>query len=173
MDKIELKTYLTLMKPIFLTLLLPLLLAFTTEETPEQSANRILNEWHHAAAEANFDSYFSYFSGDDAIFMGTDATEKWTVAEFKTWAKPYFDKGTAWTVIPESRSVYFNENNTVAWFDEVLNTPHMGECRGTGILLLKDGEWKIAHYNLTVPIPNDLLKNFVERIHEYENEQHD
>jgi hypothetical protein len=33
----------------------------------------------------------------DGIFIGTDATERWTVAEFKAYAKPHFDKGRGWT----------------------------------------------------------------------------
>lgn len=161
------------MKTIYLTLLLPFLVAFTTEETPKESANRILNEWHSAAAEADFDSYFSYFSSDEAIFMGTDATEKWTIGEFKPWAKPYFERGSAWTFNPESRSVYLNEDNTVAWFDEVLSSKHMGECRGTGVMVLIEGDWKIAHYNLTVPIPNDLLVDFVKIIANHQEGQDD
>lgn len=32
-----------------------------------------------------------------------------------------------------------------------------GECRGSGVLLREGGEWRIAQYNLTVPIPNDLM----------------
>ncbi|GGH67784.1 nuclear transport factor 2 family protein [Phaeocystidibacter marisrubri] len=161
------------MKSIYFLLLFPLIAAFSTSETPEQSVNRMLNKWHVAASEADFQSYFSYFTGDDAIFMGTDATEKWTISEFKPWAKPYFDRGSAWTFIPENRSVYFNENNTIAWFDEVLSSSHMGECRGTGVLILTDGEWKIAHYNLSVPIPNDLLGDFVEMIANSEDGQDD
>ena len=29
------------------------------------------------------------------------------------------------------------------------------------------GAWKIAQYNLTVPIPNDLLAGFAEKIREF------
>lgn len=152
------------MKPFVLALLVPIFFAFSVDETPEESAHRVLNEWHLAAAHANFEKYFGYFSGDDAVFMGTDATEKWTVREFKPWAKPYFDKGEAWTVTPKSRSVYVSEDGAVAWFDEVLHTEHMGECRGTGVLVLQNGDWKIAHYNLTVPIPNLILRDVVQQI---------
>ncbi|HEY6136276.1 MAG TPA: nuclear transport factor 2 family protein [Thermoanaerobaculia bacterium] len=39
-----------------------------------------------------------------------------------------------------------------------------GECRGSGVLRKIGGEWKISHYNLTIPIPNALAKRVVEMI---------
>jgi hypothetical protein len=59
----------------------------------------------------------------------------------------------------------------VAWFDEVLDSASYGECRGTGVLRREDGVWKIAHYNLTIPIPNDLAKDFVAKIRETKSHQ--
>ena len=43
-----------------------------------------------------------------------------------------------------------------------------GECRGTGVLEKQGEKWRISHYNLTVPVPNDLLGSLVEIIQEYE-----
>ena len=62
--------------------------------------------------------------------------------------------------------MYISENGKTAWFDEELSTPNLGPSRGTGVLVLKENEWKIAHYNLTVPIPNaimDAVKNQIEK----------
>lgn len=36
-------------------------------------------------------------------------------------------------------------------------SPNYGPSRGSGVLLLQDGKWRIAQYNLTVPVPNGLL----------------
>ena len=35
---------------------------------------------------------------------------------------------------------------------------------GSGALERIDGAWKIQQYHLTIPIPNDLAKDFVARI---------
>ena len=35
---------------------------------------------------------------------------------------------------------------------------------GTGVVRKIGDTWKIAHYNLTIPIPNDLAKSVVEMI---------
>lgn len=136
-------------------------------ESTEPSAgqvNAVLDNWHNAAGEANFDKYFNHFAGDSAIFMGTDATERWTIAEFKPWSKPYFDRGKAWNFTPVERHIYFSDNGRTAWFDESLDTPNLGPARGTGVLKLKNGEWKIAHYNLSIPIPNAIADSVVKQV---------
>lgn len=119
----------------------------------------IIDSWHKAAAEANYDNYFDLLT-DDAIFIGTDATENWTKSEFKAYAKPHFDKGKAWSFTAVERHIYFNSDNTVAWFDELLDT-QMKICRGSGILVLQKGQWKIQHYVLSMTVPNDNVTEVV------------
>lgn len=125
----------------------------------------VLDAWHSAAARADEAAYFSFFT-PDAVFLGTDATERWNVAQFREYAHPHFARGKAWTLAPRDRHIALSPDSKTAWFDEALDTPHMGECRGSGVLVLTDS-WRIAHYNLTIPIPNDLCKDFVARIAEY------
>ncbi|MDX1586955.1 MAG: nuclear transport factor 2 family protein, partial [Balneolaceae bacterium] len=104
------------------------------------------------------------FRSDSSIFMGTDATERWTVAEFKPWSKPYFERGSAWSFEAVERHVYFSDNGNVSWFDEVLDTPNLGPSRGTGVLVKGEGSWKIAHYNLSIPIPNAIVDTVVNQV---------
>lgn len=132
----------------------------------EQEVQTVLDDWHDAAAEADFERYFGHFHSDSAIFMGTDATERWTVAEFRPWSKPYFDRGNAWSFEPVERHVYFSDNGKTSWFDETLDTPNLGPSRGTGVLIKEDGEWKIAHYNLSIPIPNAIVDTVVKQVEE-------
>lgn len=131
-----------------------------------EAVHTVLNDWHRAAAETDFERYFGHFADSTSIFMGTDDTERWNVTQFKAYSKPYFDRGRAWNFTPHSRFVMFNDDTTVAWFDEKLDTPNLGPCRGTGVLVLKDGEWKIAHYNLSVPIPNAIMDKVKAEIEE-------
>lgn len=137
----------------------------------ERAVNAVLDDWHLAASEADFDRYFRYFADDESIFMGTDATERWTVTEFKAFAKPYFERGRAWDFTPVSRNVMFSENGKVAWFDEKLDTPNLGPSRGTGVLVLTTDGWRIAHYNLTVPIPNAIMDSVKQQIEKTLNKQ--
>lgn len=136
------------------------------EAPSKQEVHAVLDDWHQAAADADFERYFSHFNSDSSIFMGTDATERWTIAEFRPWSKPYFDKGDAWNFTPVERHVYFSDEGSVSWFDEVLDTPNLGPSRGTGVLVKNDGEWKIAHYNLSIPIPNAIADTVVQQVEE-------
>lgn len=126
--------------------------------------NKVLDNWHQAASTGDFESYFSTFENDSSIFMGTDATERWTVAEFRPWSEPYFEDGMAWNFTPVFRKVYFSENGRTAWFDEELDTPNLGPSRGSGVLVLTERGWKIAHYNLAIPIPNSIVDTVVSQI---------
>ena len=81
--------------------------------------------------------------------------------EFYKFCKPYFDKKTTWSFTPLWRNVYFSEDGKTAWFEEQLTT-WMEECRGSGVLVKKDKEWKLVHYNLTVLIENEKVKSFIE-----------
>ena len=127
--------------------------------------NRALDDWHDAAAKADETRYFGAMA-PEFVFLGTDATERWDVAAFREFAHPYFAKGTAWTFVPRDRHVILAPSKDVAWFDEKLDSATYGECRGSGVMRRIDGVWKVAHYNLTIPIPNDLAKTVVGMIRE-------
>ena len=129
----------------------------------ETAVSRVLDALHEAASQADFDGYFALYT-EDAIFLGTDASERWTRDEFMAFAKPYFDQGRGWTYTMTERHVYISEDGRTAWFDERLDNDFLGETRGTGVLVNADGVWSVAQYNLTIPIPNALAGEFVERI---------
>nr|WP_315243461.1 nuclear transport factor 2 family protein [uncultured Flavobacterium sp.] len=135
-----------------------LLLLFATVFANAQNAekdkiNQTLDAWHKAAADVKFEAYFNAMT-EDAIYIGTDATENWIKPDFKTWAKPYFDKGTTWNFTALERHIFFDKSGKIAWFDELLNT-QMKICRGSGVLAKVGKEWKIQHYVLSMTIPND------------------
>jgi hypothetical protein len=118
-----------------------------------------LDNWHKAAAEAKFENYFSYMS-ESSIFIGTDATENWNKTQFMAFAKPYFDKGKAWSFTALERHIYLSKDKKMAWFDELLNT-QMKICRGSGVMIKFGKLWKIQHYVLSMTIPNDNTNEVV------------
>jgi ketosteroid isomerase-like protein len=134
-----------------------------TGKGPEAAVASVLDDWHRAAAAADESRYFGHFTAE-AVFLGTDATERWTREEFRRYAHPHFAKGKAWSFVAVSRRVSFSPDLSVAWFDEALDTPNLGPARGSGVLLFEAGQWRIAQYNLSVPIPNDLMDEFKKRI---------
>lgn len=125
----------------------------TASASTDAAVAHVLDDWHDAAAKVDEERYFAHFALG-AVFLGTDAKERWTVPEFRAYAHPHFAKGKAWTMRATRREITFL--GTVAWFDEDLDTARLGPARGSGVLVKDDaGHWKIAHYNLSIPIPND------------------
>lgn len=142
------------MKKILFFILFPFLVTnVTAQEKIKMQINITLNGWHKAAAEADFKNYFDILT-EDAVFIGTDATEYWSKTDFQAYAKPYFEKGKAWGFTPLKRHIYFSEDRKTAWFDELLDT-QMKICRGSGVLVFINNQWKIKHYVLSMSIPNN------------------
>ena len=141
--------------------------ATTTAATADPAAiHRVLEDFHKAASQADEDRYFAHFTAD-AVFMGTDASERWNVPTFRAYAHPFFVEDKGWTFTPRDRHVM--SHGEVAWFDEVLDSESYGQCRGTGVLRREGGVWKISQYNLTIPIPNSLAREVVRQIRESAN----
>ncbi|MDH3697636.1 MAG: nuclear transport factor 2 family protein [Flavobacteriaceae bacterium] len=141
-------------KITLIVLFISLAFSVKAQDVKQAEVGKVLDEWHRAAANADYEAYFARMT-DRSIFIGTDATENWSVEAFKAFSKPYFDKGKAWNFEAVERNVFFNNENNLAWFDELLDT-WMGICRGSGVLQ-KDmsGNWKIAHYVLSIAVPNE------------------
>ena len=123
----------------------------------------VLDGFHAAAAAADEEKYFSYLA-PDAVFLGTDATERWTKDEFRKWAHPYFARGKAWTYRSTSRWISFSPDRRLAWFDELLDNASLGTCRGSGVLVATPDGWRIEQYNLAIMVPNDAADAVVKTI---------
>ena len=153
------------MRYVLMTLIFSTLLTGCTFEKQDMQQdktliNQLVDDWHAAAADADFESYFSYFA-DDGTFIGTDPTENWDIESFRIWSKPFFDRGQAWSFKAVERNIYFSESGKTAWFDELLNT-QMKICRGSRVLEKADGDWKIWHYVLSMTVPNENTQEVVE-----------
>ncbi|MCX6195057.1 MAG: nuclear transport factor 2 family protein [Flavobacteriia bacterium] len=122
--------------------------------------NELIQNWHKAASDAKFDSYFNCLT-DDFIFLGTAPGERWTKKEFQDFSKPFFDRGKAWDFKASNRIWNFSKDGKTAWFDEDLATWMQG-CRGSGVCIKIKGLWSISYYNLTVLIENEKIKEFIE-----------
>jgi SnoaL-like domain len=124
--------------------------------SPETDVEAVIDRMHQAASRADGQDYFNQFT-PDARFIGTDATERWSLTAFRAYAEPYFARGRGWTYVPRERTVTIApiDCRCVAWFDEILDNSSYGEVRGSGVLRLTDGGWKIEQYVLSFAVPND------------------
>lgn len=148
------------MKKLLLFIVFPFLVTnVRAQDNLKSQIDMTLDAWHKAAADANYNNYFNALT-DDAVFIGTDATENWTKSSFQAYAKPYFDKGKAWSFTAIERHIYTSEDKKTAWFDELLDT-RMKICRGSGVLVFVNNQWKIKQYVLSMTIPNDATDEVI------------
>ena len=109
----------------------------------------VLDRLHMHASEANFEGYVALFS-PDAVFIGTDAKERWDLTPFKAYVKQRFDAGHGWTYTAKERHVFVGVTENFAWFDEMLDNRKYGLlCRGSGVLV------EVRHGLEDLPIPSD------------------
>jgi len=143
-----------------MSLLLAAVAALTTLQTAPGSAEAeiaaVLDRLNTASTAADGPAYFSLFT-TDARFIGTDATERWSLSEFRAYAEPYFARGRGWTYTPSARVITVApiDCRCIAWFDEDLSNVTYGQTRGSGVLRLTDDGWRIEQYVLSFTVPND------------------
>ena len=97
-----------------------------------------LDDLHEAAAKADESRYFGHFA-NDAVFLGTDGTERWDMPAFRAFAHPHFAAGKAWTFHASRRAITISDDGHFAYFDEDLVTEKLGPARGSGVLSLHPG----------------------------------
>lgn len=136
-----------------------------TTETAKVAVNSLMDNWHKAAATADEVVFFGSMT-KDCIYIGTDASERWLRDELKEWSAEFFKRDKAWDFTPIERQVFFSDNGKIAWFNETLNT-WMGVCRSSGVLQLTNDGWKIKQYHLSMTVPNDAVKEYLEMVKKY------
>ena len=122
--------------------------------TERDAVGRVLDAWHAAAAASDEAAYFELLT-EDAIFLGTDATERWTKAELRAYAHAPFEAGRGWVFRSARRDVTIDPSGRLAWFDEDLETERLGPARGSGVLRREPEGWRIVQYTLALTVPNE------------------
>jgi len=148
----------------------PLLALALLVQTPAPDAAvaevaAVLDRLNAASAAADGEAYFGLFT-PDARFVGTDASEHWTIDEFRAYAGPHFARGNGWSYPATERTITIApiDCRCVAWFEEKLLNANYGETRGSGVLRRTDDGWKIEQYVLSFAVPNDRAGEVVELI---------
>lgn len=137
------------------TPVMPIAEARTASTGGREAVDAVLDAWHAAAAASDLPRYLSHFT-TDAIFLGTDATERWTVEQLRAYAEAPFAAGRGWRMRAVRRDVVVRGD--VAWVDEDLDTENLGPARGRAVLVREADVWRIAHYDLAITVPNERFE---------------
>jgi len=125
-----------------------------------REAHRVVDDWHAAAAVGDAARYLGHMA-DDAVFLGTDASERWDLAGFRAYVERYMQPGKGWVYVPSERVIVVPEDSDLAWFDERLTSAGYGELRGTGVLRRDAETWRLVHYSMTFTVPNAVAREVV------------
>ena len=137
-----------------------LLLAGLARAESAQEQGRVLDSFHQAAATADLDGYLALLT-QEIVFLGTDGSERWQGEEFRDFVSANFNAGRGWQYSSVQRRITVSPDARTAWFDETLHNDALGQCRGSGVMLKTSEGWKIAQYNLSVPVPNAMVQQVV------------
>jgi hypothetical protein len=150
-------------------LFITMTLQYAAGQKADQELNTFIDNWHKAAAEADAKTFFGSMA-ENSIYIGTDATERWNKTEFFKYAKPYFDRGKAWTFKAYDRDLHVTSDGSFAWFSELLTT-RFGVCRGSGMIRKTGQGWQIEQYHLSVTVPNDLINDFISLVDNFNKQK--
>lgn len=151
----ELKSLLVL---LCLIVIVPVFSSYYSN-TNQEEQNKVIDAWHHAAAVGDSATFFGLMT-EDAVYLGTDLSERWDRTSMARDLGKYFRGRKAWHFEPFDRHYYDLKDKNKVMFDESLKT-WMGPCRATGVLARVNGKWRIAYYNLSVAVPNQYIKEYI------------
>jgi len=126
----------------------------------EMQINCLLDQWHKDAADAQLEPYLALMH-ENSVYLGTDGTENWTKTEFRSFCEPHFSKGKAWNFTCLERNVYSSDDQQTVFFDEILKTA-LGPCRGTGLFMKSNSDWKLKQYVLSILVDNKDISGVLE-----------
>ncbi|WP_188109802.1 nuclear transport factor 2 family protein [Pseudohalioglobus sediminis] len=115
-----------------------------------------LDRFHAAATAADEDAYLAEVT-DNMVFLGTDASERWQGQAWRDFVHQHFSEGQGWEYRLQRRHITLSADGASAWFDELLDNDQLGLCRGSGVLVKDASGWKISQYNLSMPVPNEMI----------------
>ena len=131
---------------------------------PKDELSLLVRDWYYAASEGRAEEFLSYFLQDpSATYFGTDPDELWYgIQDIRSNFLDNFRKYGKWTIM--SKNLQVQEAGDIAAFtDEVELSANLGDAslaefgRMTGVLVRKDGKWKILHAHFSFGIPNRQL----------------
>ena len=131
---------------------------------PKDELSLVIREWYYAASEGKVEAFLNYFLRDESTtYFGTDPSELWYgFNQIKENIEENFRTYGKWTVMSKNLQVH-RAGDAAVFTDEVELAARYGgssiaeDARMSGVLVLKDGQWKIAQVHFSLGIPNQEL----------------
>ena len=131
---------------------------------PKDELSLFIRDWYYAASEGQVEAFLNCFLKDTSTsYIGSDPHEIWYgYDQIKENIEENFRTYGKWTVMSKNLQVHQAED--AAFFtDEVELSARYGESsiaedgRMSGVLVSKEGQWKIAQVHFSFGISNQEL----------------
>jgi hypothetical protein len=139
------------MKFVSMVGVLLLVLSVTLRALADTTPDAALDALHKAGADANA-AVFEALLAQDVVFLGVGGAGRLKGQAARAYFNEYLAQGNAWAYSSSLRETRVSADGSVAWFDETLEHGQLGLGRATGVLVRSGEGWKVAQYNLTVPV---------------------
>jgi hypothetical protein len=126
-------------------------LSVTLMAHADATPDATLDALHKAGAEANAVA-FEALLAEDVVFLGVGGAGRLEGQAARAYFSEYLAQGSVWAYSSSLRETRVSADGSVAWFDETLEHGQLGLGRATGVLVRSAEGWKVAQYNLTVPV---------------------
>ncbi len=152
----------------------PFQAAVVSESEAAAAVESVLADFHLAAWNADPQGAIEHLA-PDAIFLGPDAADRFDTDELRE----RFSDVIGWLSEATERHVVVSADETLAWFDQRLESRQLGELRATGVLRFANdrpagggpaGSWQIVQYHVAMPVPNELLGELSEKLRAHDEE---
>lgn len=132
-------------------------LVIAAQATAGTSPAATLDAFYKAGAGANESAFIAQLA-EDAVLLGVDGGARLQGQSLRDYVSASFGSGSVtngdtWAYHSSDRQIRLSADGSVAWFDEALQHEQFGTGRASGVLIANGGNWKIAQYNLTLPLP--------------------
>jgi ketosteroid isomerase-like protein len=131
---------------------------------PTDELALLVRDWYYAASEGQVEAFLSYFLEDESTtYFGTDPDEQWYgISRIRENFEENFRTYGKWTIMSTDLRVH-RVGDMACFSDEVELSARLGNSsiaepgRMTGVLVRKDGAWKIVQAHFSFGVSNREL----------------
>jgi ketosteroid isomerase-like protein len=127
-------------------------LAAALQVSAEPSPEAALAALYDAGAKSDATAFVSLLT-EDAVVLGLDGENRLQGQALRDFISASFAQGKSWSYRSSARQTQLSADGAVAWFDEILEQ-ESAHGRSSGVLVRTGEGWKIAQYNVTLPLAN-------------------
>ena len=104
---------------------------------------------------------------EDMVTFGTDASERWdSWQELENSVALQFDAFDVISVERKNKSLKISNSGNTAWFSETVdweflsngNTESVKDIRYTGVMEIRNGQWKIVQFHCSVGVAGQVIE---------------